>query len=208
MRSGITLATLRDEVAIEAGISQGSGHSAFNKARLNQIINRTERGMAMSDDWPTRELEVLVTIPADTQYVALPSTINFTMITQVVVAYGDDWLPVNHKISPRERSIYNSNHRAEPIMRYEVRADRPTQFEVWPIGNVEQTLQVTGQASLGGMVEDDDVCTLDADVIVLRAAAEILGRNNQADAEAQAHDGAATCRHHLETPRHDQKRTD
>lgn len=183
MRSGVTLATIRNEVMIEAGLSTQAGHAASSKEKIDQLINRVERIMAAKDEWPTQHFEERVAVVADAQYVTLPSNITFTMIESVHVSYGSEWLPVAYGIGARERTIYNETQRASPISRYEYSAERPTQIEVWPIGADAQTLLFQGSKTIGAMVDESDVCTLDADVIVLRCAAEILGRNNQADAE-------------------------
>lgn len=183
MRNGVTLATLRDEVRIEAGMSTDAGHSIYSTERLNQMINRTERRLAQIYDWPNMEFEEEVTVAANTQLVNLPTNINFTMIDTVHVAYGDDWLPITHGIGARERSIYNDTQRATPILRWEIEAPGNAQFEVWPIGNVQQTLRFSGTKSFGGMLKDTETCVLDADVIVLNVAAEILGRDDKADAQ-------------------------
>jgi hypothetical protein len=121
-------------------------------------------------------------VPADARYAALAAEISFTMIETVHVAFGSEWLPVTYGIGARERTIYNETQRATPIHRYELRADQPTQIEVWPIGAQQQTLLFAGSRKIGGMVEETDTCALDADVIVMRVAAKILGRDNQADA--------------------------
>lgn len=167
---------------IEAGLSTQPGHAAFGASRLNQLINRTERLMFTENEWPTLHFEETVIVPADEKFADLPSEISFTMIETVYVAYGSEWLPITHGITPRHRTIYNDSQRAAPIQRYEYRADQPDKIEVWPIASQEQTLMFSGARTIGGMVEETDTCALDADVIVMRVAAKILGRDNQADA--------------------------
>lgn len=183
MRNGITLATLREEVQIESGLSTDPGHSAFSEQRLNQMINRTERRLSQTYDWPNMEFEEEVTVAADTQFVNLPTNLNFTMIDTAHVAYGSEWVPIQHGIGARERSIYNSSQRATPISRWEIRAPGNVDFEVWPIGSVEQTIRFSGTKSFGGMQNDTDTCVLDADVIVMNVAAAILGRDQKDDAQ-------------------------
>lgn len=183
MRSGIPLSQLREEVMLEAGMSTQPGHSTGSKDRINLMINRVERTMLLENEWPTLHFQEDLTVAADAQYVDLPVNIAFTMIDSVHVAFGDEWLVVKHGIGPGERTIYNSTQRATPIRRYEVSANYPTKFEVWPIGAVEQTLMIEGTKTVGEMSEETDTCSLDADVIVLRVAAELLGRENKADAE-------------------------
>lgn len=183
MRNGVTLADLRKEVQIEAGLSTEAGHSVFSEERLNQMINRTERRLAQVYDWPNMEFEEEVTITADTQYHNLPTNLNFTMIDTAHVQFGDDWLRVDYGIGARERSVYSSSQRATPVMRWEIVAPGNTQFEAWPIGATNQVMRFSGTKSFGAMTNDTDTCVLDADVIVMNVAAHILGRDQKDDAQ-------------------------
>lgn len=182
MRSGVTLADLREEVLIEAGFSTDAGHSVFSEQRLNQMINRTERLIAVQYEWASLNFEEDVTVPANTRYVDLPDLLTFTMIDRVTVAFGSEWIEVKHGIGDRERSLYNETQRATPIQRWEVVAPGNEEFEVWPVGATAQTLRFSGSKAFGTMEKDTDTCTLDADVIVMRVAAQILGRDNKEDA--------------------------
>lgn len=182
MRTGVSLADIRTEVLIEAGFSTDPGHSAFSKERLDQMIARTERMMAREKTWPGIHFEERVAIGANVQYVDLPDDIASSDIKSAHVGYGDDWLPVTYGIGPVERSIYNESQRAAPIARWEVVAPGDEKFEVWPIGSYAQTLMFTGSKRLGEFKNDASCCTLDADVIVLRVAAQILGRDRKEDA--------------------------
>lgn len=184
MRSGVTLATLRQEVAIEAGFSTDSGHIAHSKERLNHLINRTERFMAIKDSWPALSFEEEVTVSANSATGNLPANITFTQINDVRVLYGTSWLPLTHGITPDDRSIWNATQRALPMQKWELQPGTST-FEVWPVGPQAQTLRFTGQKTIGTMVADDDACALDGDVIVLRVAAEILGRDRKEDAQVK-----------------------
>lgn len=182
MRTGVTLAEIRTEALIEAGFSTDGGHQAFSKDRLNQLIRRHERMLASEHDWPGMIYEETVTVAANARYADLPAEITSPQVTTVHVRFGSDWLLVPYGIDARHQSIYGTDERVVPIMRWQVVAPGTTEFEVWPIGNVAQTLLFRGQKAVGTMKEDDDTCTLDADVIVLRVAAEILGRDQKADA--------------------------
>lgn len=199
MRNGVSLSDLRNEVLIEAGFSTEAGHSAYSEERLNQMINRHERLMAVDYDWGAMTFEEDVVVAADARYVSLPEDISFTMIDSVAVAYGDDWLPVLHGIGSYQRSLYNETQRSTPIMRWEIVAPGDEKLEVWPIGNISQTLRFTGSKKIGEMKKDTDVCSLDADVLVMRVAAQILGRDQKEDAalmlqQADAHARAVTKR--------------
>lgn len=182
MRSGVTLATLRQEVLIEAGMSIESGHSTQMAPRINQMLARTQRLLLREFDWPTISgYEQTVTVTADSSTATLPSNIDFTSINSVHVQFGTDWLPVEYGIGAHERTIYNSTQRATPIQRWEIVTGGST-FEVWPIGSVNQSLLFQGSKALAAFASDSDTCTLDGDVLVLRVAAQLLGRDRKEDA--------------------------
>jgi hypothetical protein len=183
MRTGITLAKLREELQIEAGLSTQNGGSAQTIPRLNSLLNRTERLMGRMEEFTAESTEEEVTVAADAQYADLPETIDFTEIVTADVLHGNWWQPITHGITARERSIYDTTARATPISRWKVVPPGNEEFEVWPIGSVAQTIRFSGQRKIGGMVKDTDTCVLDADVIVLRAAAELLARDRKEDAQ-------------------------
>lgn len=182
MRSGVPLHQLRKEVMIEAGLSTKAGHAVFTEERLNQLLSRNERNMATEDEWPGLNFEEEVVVLANAQTASLPTNITFTEISAAFVKFGTDWLPIQHGIGAAERSLYDDTQRATPIRRWEVEAPGTSTFEVWPIGNADQTILFEGSRILGGFEDDNDTCTLDADVLVLRVAAEILGRDRKEDA--------------------------
>ena len=184
MRSGVTLEKIRTEVLMEAGLSTDPSHLTQQRDAINHLINRTERLIAAEADWPIREIEETVTVTANSQFGSLPANITFTQIRSVTVQFGQEWLPVRHGIGPAERSLYDTTARVVPISRWEIQTPGDTQYEVWPIGDVDQTLRFTGQKTFGEMSKDSDTCALDADVIVLRSAAELLARDGKRD-EAQ-----------------------
>jgi len=193
LRNGVTLNVLRREVQIEAGLSTNSGHTVLSQERIDQMLRRTERLMADEDEWPNMHYEEEVTVSANTRFVTMPTSMNASGVDSVHVLYGDDWIPVTRGIGAVERSVYDEDQRATPINRWELRPPQAaqsattlttnTQFEVWPVGDVGQTLLFQGAKALGVFVDEGDVCSLDADVIVLRVAAEILARDNKQDAE-------------------------
>lgn len=183
MRIGVALSDLREEVLIEAGISSDAGFGVEHHRTVDQKLRRMERLLATKYDFPAMNVEETVTVDADARYADMPANLTFSDIRLVSVAYGSEWLPITHGIGPRERTIYNTSQRALPIQRWEVQAPGNVNFEVWPIGEVEQTLRFEGQKSPGTMTKDTDVCVIDADALVMYAAAEFLARDSKADAE-------------------------
>lgn len=182
MRSGIALEVIREEVLIEAGFDTSAGSAAFTQDRITQMINRTERFMFEDDDWAILNFEQTVTTTANVANQSLPSTIKFTDIRTAHVDYGNEWLLLAYGIQPEHRAVYNSTQRSSPALRWEVIPPGDTLFELWPIGAATQDVLFSGMKTLSTMSDENDLCTLDADIIVLRVAAEILGRDKKEDA--------------------------
>ena len=178
----IELHELRKEIQVESGLSSEEGATAYSKDRLNMIINRAERSMKTRNDWPTQRYEVTASTVADQARMDIPQGVSIKNIRSIHVLFGQEWLPLVKGIGPRERTIYTSDMRAAPAQRWDYIVSEPGKIELWPIGSSAQTLMFRGQMEVGTMVEENDLCTLDADVIVLTVAAEILGRDKQEDA--------------------------
>lgn len=192
MRDNVQLHVIRREAQIMAGLSEEPGVSAYSRERLNLRINQIERRMAEKDSWPVRHYEITGVVAGDAQYTNFPDGVTPTNLRSAHVLFGDQWLPMTMGISPADRSVYNTAMRSTPATKWDVNVARPGQFEIWPIGASAQTILFRGQRTIGGMAEDNDTCALDADVIVMRLAAEILARNKSDDAafmlsEAEAH---------------------
>jgi hypothetical protein len=146
------------------------------------MINQTERLMASEDTWPLRLYEITGTIAADAQYTDFPDGTEASTIKSAHVLFGDQWLPLAMGISPADRSVYTAAMRATPAQKWDVNVARPGRFEIWPIGGQEQTVLFRGQKAIGGMVEENDTCVLDADALVLRVAAVILASSKSENA--------------------------
>lgn len=183
MRTGVTREQLRREVQIEAGLSTAVGHSIQHAERINHKLNQVERRLLTAHDWPPLTIEEEVSIAANAQFGALPPNITFTMISAVWCLLGNEWLKVTHGIGARERSSIGPLERSSPIVRWEIQYPGNTEYEVWPISAQVETLRFTGQRTVGMMDSDEDTCTLDADALVLVAAAEMIAKSSPEDAQ-------------------------
>lgn len=185
MRTGIPLSVIRNEVLIEAGFSTKAGSSVFSKERIDQMISRHERMMSIEHTWPSVHFEETVTVDADESETNLPVYINMTDITGVYVLFNAIWHAVRQGIHQHHRSSYAATDREVPIKRWQAVEPGNVKFETWPVGSVAQTIKFVGSKSIVPMTDDEQSCTLDADVLVLRVAAEILGRDKKEDAQVK-----------------------
>ena len=59
-------------------------------------------------------------------------------------------------------------------------------IEIWPVPDTADTLYVEGKRNLKAFATGSDTADLDDQLIVLTAAAELLGRENKKDGQAKA----------------------
>lgn len=175
MRTGVTLATLIEEVKLEA--KEQTSNSSSRDPYIKQLINREQRYLSTKHRWPMRHDEIDVDITAGTKIYSFPSTMEVANIRQMSVAEGQDWYPMKHGIGDAQRSQYVDTDRSWPPLRYEFQPDEGDstyQFELWPIPAENGTVRVHGQLKIADLVNDSDKTLIDADVLVCRVAAEIL----------------------------------
>lgn len=187
MRLGVALSTLRSEVYLEASMPTLAAQTTQMDARVNQMLNRAERQLALKHSWPMQTFEREQTIDADTQFHDFPASpaVTFTMINEVWTLMGSIWIPVEYGIEMQHRSLYGEDARAIPIQRWEFRGDDPTpatkSYEVWPIPGEEQTFRFVCEEQAGQMSLDADTCVLDGDALVQMVAGELLIKNGAKD---------------------------
>lgn len=182
MRTGVTLLQLRREVMFEAGLSTSNVQVTLAAERINHKLNRVERELGLAHSWPTRRVERTVTVAANAQFATLPGDLSFTNVSEVTTLFASCWTLVEHGIGPVERSLFSSDQRSSPIMRWEIQTNG-SQFEVWPISAAAETLRFAGVLETGAMATDTDTCVLDGDVLVLHVAAELLAKSDPEQAQ-------------------------
>lgn len=175
MRTGVTLATLVEEVKLEA--KEQSSASSARDPYIKQLINREQRYLATKHRWPLRHDEIDVAITAGTKIYTFPSTMEISNIRSLSVAVSQDWYPMKHGIGDAQRSAYVDADQSWPPLRYEFQpdvGDSTYQFELWPVPAQSGTVRVHGQLKIADLVNDTDKCLIDADALVCRCASEIL----------------------------------
>lgn len=189
MRTGVAFSTIIEEVKLEAGETTSPAQATTRDPRIKQIINREYRWIAQKWRWPLRHDEVEVSLVADTQTYTFPATLDPANIDEVWTEVGTTWQRVPHGVGRLERSLYSDTETSWPPHRFEFQPDTGTgtiTFEVWPIPSQAGTVRISGQLVITDLVNDSDKCLLDADVLVLRSASQLLAVKNRADAAYKA----------------------
>lgn len=169
-----TLEDLQQRLRAEVSRSLSPGHGSNQSDSEFYLLARVQRQLYMANDWPNLVREETVSLSAGTRYITTLSTLNYDQINGMWVRYGDTWAPLQYGIGPDQYTAYDSaaDERSFPIQRYRYDAGQPG-IEVWPIPDQTASVMVRGQKALGNLKDLSDTTTLDADLIVLYAAAEI-----------------------------------
>ncbi|MBI2240295.1 MAG: hypothetical protein HYU59_05765 [Magnetospirillum gryphiswaldense] len=190
MARGQTLISLLDDLRAECRLSLNPAHNAQVRDGQVKHLRRTQAWLWEDFDWPHILVERQVPLQAGQRLYDPPEGMVIDRITRMEVRYGGRWVPLNPGIGAQEYAQWDSElgQRAWPVQRWRIYEDE--QIEVWPIPDqnaeadtLEGTVKVSGIRSLNPLVADDDRCDLDARLIVLYTAAEILAAAGSKDAE-------------------------
>tara|TARA_R110002153_G_scaffold62984_2_gene169226 strand:- start:457 stop:1167 length:711 start_codon:yes stop_codon:yes gene_type:complete len=199
MARGTTLAILINDLRSEIGHSLEPNLGKSTRDVLINVIQRNQRRLWDDYAWPFLRIQRDITISKDQRYYDLPVDMVFERIERVEFKRGDYWEKMEYGVGAAQYNQYDSDRgrTSLPIQRYDTAENN--QIEMWPIPASDSTdstgdgmVRFHGIKNLGGLVNDADKADLDDQLIVLYAAAEMLSRQKQADAQnklaqAQAH---------------------
>lgn len=179
---GDTLGTLVEEVQYElvqvASPAVGQNFREHIKAR----IRREYRRLYNDFDWPHllvwRDLETA----AGQRYYDFPTGTSLETVIRIYRWWGNEYVEIERGFEPTVYNAFNSDDdiRSDPVMRW-----RPyeSQMEVWPIpASNDIPLRFVCKKAFTPLVEEDDVCDLDTDLVVLHAAAQLARKYDNDDA--------------------------
>lgn len=181
-----TLANMVRDLRSEAGHSLAVSQGVNQVETLKYILKRTQVELHVAFVWPT--LKIRVNIPALVGQMVYPFDVAmpFEQIKEAWYASGGgtDWSPVGYGLTEDLIKPDGSNTQSgTPVQFYEV--DASGGFRVWPTPSQAGTIRFVGQKPLAPFIADGDMSTLDATLIVLFAAAELLARAKAEDASVK-----------------------
>lgn len=197
MARGVALEQLIYNLRSEVGQSTNPAVSRSTRDRFVTMLNRTQRRLYADFDWPFLVIHRDILVQAGQRYYDFPDDIDMDRSHRLEVKYGALWQKVGNKITNVQMSEFDSDRdvRSDPVWRWDYYlpddSDTP-QIETWPVPatnadptTLELALRVHGIQKLKPLVNDADLCLLDADLLVLYSAAEILAKMRTADATAK-----------------------
>lgn len=186
MARGTQLSALVDALRAEIGASTNVAMGVNMLPALKQTLNRVQQQLWESFDWSFGFIERDEPLLNGQRYYTFDNDIDFGRISTAHVRYSSSWRPLEYGIGPEQ---YNSSDPSEgekedPPTRW--RHYEGNQFEVWPIPSEDgQSLRFRAIKKLPPLLSPSDTAVLDDNLIVLFAAAELLGRSKAADAPAK-----------------------
>lgn len=197
----VTLEQLIYNLRSEIGQSTNPAVSRSTRSRFITILNRIQRRLYADFDWPFLTIHRDILVQAGSRYYDFPVDIDMDRSFRLEVKTAGFWQKVGNGILNKHLNEYDSDAdvRSDPVWRWqyylEDNSDIP-QIETWPVpatdadpDTLEGAVRVHGIQKLRDMVNDADVCLIDADLLVMYAAAEILMKIRTADANAKLENG-------------------
>ena len=186
----VLVSQLRDEL----GQSTSASVAATNNGPLKQAIKRTYEQLYDEFDWPHLKLRKRISLQAGERYYDFPDDINFDRIIDVSIWYSGVPHPLHRGIGPEHFASFDSEggDRSEPTIAWDFKANETDtsaspQFEVWPVPNSNDlVVEITGIRNTDRLVNDDDICRLDDNLVVMFTAAQLLRRQKSPDADDMA----------------------
>ena len=180
---GDMLATLVEETQYEllqvASPAAGQNFREHIKAR----IRREYRRLYHDYDWPHLIDWTDLLTQAGERYYDWPADAALDTTIEVWRQWGGTWSPVDRGIDPEHYNAFDSDDdtRSDPVLRW--RPKGSAQIELWPVPSTDDLkLRFVVKTPFTPLVEEDDRCDLDTDLVVLHAAAQLARRHSSEDA--------------------------
>jgi hypothetical protein len=182
-------AIMRDMVAdlrAEAGHSLAVSQGTNVVDTLEYYLRRTQEELWVAFAWPELILRADVSLAPGQYLYPFPATMDFEQIREswFAVSGAVRWNPIDYGIE--EDAIMpgsGANSTSGTPCAWDL--ENGTTFRVWPTPTGASTIRFKGNKKLNPFIAETDNCTLDATVIILFAAAELLARAKAEDAPSK-----------------------
>lgn len=201
-----TLEAIVDDVRRETGrsVNRNFGQTDFDK--IKYLVQREQRRLWLDHDWSFLKIRAdKVLVPGD-RYYDMPAGISMERVLRARVKYDAEWQDLTRGITEEDYSLFDSDDdvRQDPPEKWDIISTNATgaitaQIEIWPMPSVARTTRWTGVRECAVFVAENDICTLDAQLLALSAAAimkpdsqEIIAAANQMYKNMKADDSRKT----------------
>ena len=186
MEVGVALSELRRRLLAETFQSLTPAQTTSSTPYYNYQLDRVQREQWNDIVWPHLTIYKDMPMVAGQRYYTYPPQLPFDSIFRLWRPDGTNWVPLTYGIDPSTyATMGGETMQAWPPRRwrncavYDEIAGKTApaaQFEIWPIppASTPYSVRIEGNAPLNTLLEDTDVCVIDATLIVMFAAAELL----------------------------------
>lgn len=171
-----TLESIVADVRYETRRTANRNFGIDEYSSIKYLIQREQRRLWWDHDWSFLRVRKDLTLAAGDRYYDIPAGISLERITSFRVQYGSEWLNLEKGITMDDYALYDSDAdvRSDPQMKWApIKVGADQQIEVWPMPAATGTCRLTGIGELDTFISDDDMCTLDATLLTLFAAAKL-----------------------------------
>lgn len=156
---------------------------------LKQILARNYEAAYQGYDWPHLTIMPIVSLNGGQQFYDFPDDLDYDDLDEVVVWWNNLPVQIERGIGFAEYATYNSAAGAvsDPVCKWDVRyTSTHEQMEVWPVpASSNGSIQFKGRAKFVPLVNDDDLCRIDDQVVVLMSAVELVPVKERQAAQAK-----------------------
>ena len=165
---------------------------------LQRLIVRQYEKLVLDHDWPHLcKLFTPIMLNAGQRYYDMPAGLDYERVKDVALYYSAIPSYLERGITFQEYAFSNPDlgSRSDPALKWDVRYGDGVQelIEIWPVpaGTGVSKVQFFGYITVPRLVNDQDLCLLDDNLVVLFAAAEALTGQKSADAQIKAAEAMA-----------------
>lgn len=187
MARGVLFTEMLDMLRAEAMFSTNPNLSTNLLPNLKQVLQRTQRQLWLNYDWKFLKKWADKPVAAGQRFYDFPTNLDSARISTVHYRWNNLFIPLEKGINPTDYNAFDSELatpiRADPATKWDYYDVAETQYEIFPVPLTNGTsttgyVRFSGILNLNPLVADTDRCTLDADMIVLFTAAELLTTRN------------------------------
>jgi hypothetical protein len=194
MRVGVPLSELRRELLAETFQSLNPNQTTSSTPYYNYALDRVQREQWNDIEWPHLTIYKDMPMVMGQRYYDYPPQLPFDSIFRMWWPQGVNWVPLDYGINPATYQTMGGEFvQSWPPRRWRncamfnettMQTQPAAQFEIWPIPgpSLPFSIRIEGNAPLNPLIEDTDICVIDATLIVLFAAAEVLAQQKSESA--------------------------
>jgi hypothetical protein len=180
-----TLLEIVSDIRLEIGASPNIAQGISFLPAIDYLARRNQEIIYNSFNWPHLIIDSDETLVPGERYYSFDQRLNRDRIMGTWVKWSNSFTPVKYGFNT---TIYNASmpegtYRADPVQLW--RFWEEEQYEVWPTPANEQILRWRCVRNLNPFLAPEDKCDVDATLIVLFTAAELLTKLKSTDAQAK-----------------------